>query len=31
MYCDNQTSFEGDALIDFTSLINFIHENISFH
>jgi len=31
MYCDNQTSFEGDAFIDLTSLINFIHENISFH
>jgi hypothetical protein len=31
MYCDNQTYFEGDAFIDFTNLIYFIHENISFH
>jgi hypothetical protein len=31
MYCDNHFCFQGDVFINFHSLIDFAHENITFH
>jgi hypothetical protein len=31
MYCDNHFCFQGDVFINFHSLIDFAHENITFY